>query len=484
MKDYSTYQNFQQLKLVKERLTLCVLVLSSSEKSRFAKTNNDFLMKRKIMLLIGSCIFTVVALAAIQSYFIYNTYKLTEKEVAQTIKKQVDDLEDNDRWVEINNAWMELTSQYITEYVQNKNLTNFEDFAEQKSDSISKIFTDYVRQNSKIDDYEIGYSVYVTSVTLTTETKNDSLYKGRLLILTNNDIKGDELYLASSRWENKLENEKVNFGLIVKSERFYSFQNWKSTIISKMAGLLIFSVILMAFVVILYYMSLKNLITQKRIADIKTDFVNNITHEFQTPLATMDIAIKTLKRKEEQMTPEHQAHTLSMIERQNDRLQKLFRQVTEASVAPIANKENIEISCSEIQEMIDDFKISKPGISIQCHQNQNFSIAMDRFHLNTILINLLDNAVKYGADEIKIELSKENNQFNLSVNDNGKGIPFKEQNTIFDKFYRVEKGNIHNTKGLGLGLFYIKQLVETYRGKIKVESEEEKGATFLITIPV
>lgn len=484
MKDYSTYQNFQQLKLVKERLTLCVLVLSSSEKSRFAKTNNDFLMKRKIMLLIGSCIFTVVALAAIQSYFIYNTYKLTEKEVAQTIKKQVDDLEDNDRWVEINNAWMELTSQYITEYVQNKNLTNFEDFAEQKSDSISKIFTDYVRQNSKIDDYEIGYSVYVTSVTLTTETKNDSLYKGRLLILTNNDIKGDELYLASSRWENKLENEKVNFGLIVKSERFYSFQNWKSTIISKMAGLLIFSVILMAFVVILYYMSLKNLITQKRIADIKTDFVNNITHEFQTPLATMDIAIKTLKRKEEQMTPEHQAHTLSMIERQNDRLQKLFRQVTEASVAPIANKENIEISCSEIQEMIDDFKISKPGISIQCRQNQNFSITMDRFHLNTILINLLDNAVKYGADEIKIELYKEKNQFNLSVKDNGKGIPFKEQNTIFDKFYRVEKGNIHNTKGLGLGLFYIKQLVETYRGKIKVESEEEKGATFLITIPV
>lgn len=443
-------------------------------------------MKRKIMLLITACIFTVVALAAIQGYFIYNTYQLTENEIAYSIKKQVNILEDTDEWLEINNGWMEQTGAFVKKYVKSEvKKEDFELFIKQKSDSLSRVLTDYMRTNSKIDDYEIGYSAYITSVAVSYNNKNDSLFKGRLLVLKNNETKGKDVSIANERWEKKIENEEVNYNLIVKSDRCYSFENWKSTIIRKMTGLLIFSILLMAFVVFLYYLSLKNLITQKRIADMKTDFVNNITHEFQTPLATMDIAIKTLKRKDEQMTPEHYAHTLSMIERQNDRLQKLFRQVTEASVAPMANIENISISCSEIKEIIEDFKISKPAIHVECIQDQEeFSVAMDRFHLNTILINLLENAVKYGADQIQIKLEISNSNFNLLVKDNGKGIPFKEQNSIFDKFYRVEKGNIHNTKGLGLGLFYIKQLVEIYKGKIKVESEEGKGATFLISIPV
>lgn len=253
----------------------------------------------------------------------------------------------------------------------------------------------------------------------------------------------------------------------------------------KMSGLLIFSIILMAFVVYLYYLSLKNLISQKRIADIKTDFVNNITHEFQTPLATMDIAIKTLQRKNEQMNEAHYHNTLAMIERQNERLQKLFRQVTEASVTPIVNKNLLNVSCDSIKEMIDDFKLSKPDVSIECSSpEETITVSMDPFHLNTILLNLLDNAVKYGADVILIELKVNQGKFILLVKDNGKGIPFKEQASIFDKFYKVEKGNIHNAKGLGLGLFYCRQLVETYNGSIKVESEEGKGSQFIISIPV
>ena len=122
------------------------------------------------------------------------------------------------------------------------------------------------------------------------------------------------------RWETKDSNDELI--LVIKTNRYYSFDELQQIIISKMAGLLLFSVLLMAFVVFLYYMSLKNLISQKRIADIKTDFVNNITHEFQTPLATMDIAIKTLQRKDKQMSPEHYNNTLAMVARQNERLQK------------------------------------------------------------------------------------------------------------------------------------------------------------------
>ncbi len=108
---------------------------------------------------------------------------------------------------------------------------------------------------------------------------------------------------------------------------------------------------------------------------------------------------------------------------------------------------------------------------------------MDRFHLDTILINLLDNAEKYGAGVITLKLEKSAKGITLAIQDNGIGIAKKEQLAIFDKFYRVQKGDIHTTKGLGLGLFYVNRIIEAYMGTIIVSSEEGKGATFIISIP-
>lgn len=436
------------------------------------------------MLLIAACIFTVMALAAIQGYFIYNTYQLNEREINVAIKKQVSRLEDTEEWEQLNDVWMERSKEYVKGYVMgNTTKQDFKKYLETNKDSLSNALKIYMKKMSQPEDYDIDYSIYVNSIMLIENKKVDTIFKGKMLVLANDTLKKNHILSSEGRWET-IDND-VNLAMIVKSNRFYSFDELQNIIISKMAGLLLFSVVLMAFVVFLYYMSLKNLITQKRIADIKTDFVNNITHEFQTPLATMDIAVKTLKRKEQQMSPEHYQHTISMIERQNERLQKLFRQVTEASVTPIASDDSISITCHEIKEMISDFKLSKPDVNITCQQEEPaLTVKMDPFHLNTIIVNLLDNAVKYGGDIIGVDLKIENGNFLLSVKDNGKGIPVQEQASIFDKFYRAEKGNIHDTKGLGLGLFYIKQLVETYKGKIKVESEEGKGAMFLITIPV
>ena len=451
-------------------------------------------MKRKIMLLIGACIFTVAALAAIQGYFIYNTYLLTEKEVSAKIKKQLIELEDTEEWYELNDSWMNQAGQFVRNYAfERLEKKDFVEFMKSKSDSLSTVMTAYMNQRKRPGDFDIGYSIYITSATIKKDNKIDSLYRGKLFVLGNNVKNKDEVVASTGRWEGEKEyvddraavpiKKAVDFE--IKSERYYSIANWGQTIIRQMAGLLIFSLLLMVFVVYLYYLSLKNLIGQKRIADIKTDFVNNITHEFQTPLATMDIAIKTLQRKENEMTPEHYRHTLSMLERQNDRLQKLFRQVTEASLTPtVSRNAKMEIGCSEIHNIIDDFKLSHPATEIRCHQEQeNITAKIDPFHLNTIIVNLMENAVKYGATEIDIRMEKQHGRFVMGIKDNGKGIATKEQTAIFDKFYRIEKGNIHETKGLGLGLFYVKQLVESYKGTIKVESEEDKGALFLITIP-
>lgn len=460
--------------------------LQMQECSSFASQMKRFLMKRKIMFLICACIFTVVALAVIQGYFIYNTYQLIEKEVTASIKKQLTDLEDTDEWYDINGVWMRKTKSWVDDYTDGKaSKEDLEKYLKTNRDSLVVAMKKYTKKLEKPDDYNIDYSVYINSIVIKEQNQTDSIFKGKMLVLANDTLKKNRVESSEGRWENNYLHNGKEYTLTVRSNRYYGFDEWQQTILGKMSGLLAFSIILMAFVVYLYYLSLKNLISQKRIADIKTDFVNNITHEFQTPLATMDIAIKTLQRKDKQMNEAHYQSTLAMIDRQNERLQKLFRQVTEASIAPIVNKETVMVSCASIKEMIDDFKLSKPDISIECSiPKEPMTVSMDRFHLNTILVNLLDNAVKYGADVILIDLKISKGKFILSVADNGKGIPFKEQSSIFDKFYKVEKGNIHNTKGLGLGLFYCKQLIETYNGNIKVESEEGKGATFIISIPV
>ncbi|WP_269233853.1 sensor histidine kinase [Flavobacterium flavigenum] len=448
--------------------------------------------KRKIAYLIGACIFTVIALAAIQGYFIYNTYKLTEREVNTKIRKQITELEDHPEFDAIKDSWMEQTGKLSEEYVYKKIAKKeYLKLIQKNQDSLSDAMKRYMEKFKKPEDFEIGYSDYLTSLVIVNNNKTDSVYNGKLLIFDNKVKSTNEISSSTGKWQNTNESDnpgsvKKKYTLMLKTEQYYSFASWQKTILGQMAGLLLFSLVLMFFVVYLYYLSIKNLINQKRIADIKTDFVNNITHEFQTPLATMDIAIKTLQRKQDQMSNEEYKTTLSLLERQNSRLQKLFQQVANVSVNPVSDvSSSIEISCTEIKEIIEDFRLSQPDILITCQQNQEtITLKIDRFHLNTILINLLDNAVKYGATEINIEMKSMDNNFLLSIKDNGKGISSKEHLAVFDKFYRVEKGNLHNTKGLGLGLFYVKQLVEAYRGNVKVISEENRGALFLISIPL
>ena len=447
--------------------------------------------RKKIAYLIGACIFTVMALAVIQGYFIYNTYKLTEREVNTKIKKQLTELEDHPEFEMIKDSWMENSAKFAKEYIYEKiSKKEYFKLIQKSQDSLSNALKKYMDKNKKPEDYDIGYSDYLTSLTIIQNNKIDTIYDGKALIFDNKVKSNNEIYSSGGKWENSNQfdspdSEKTAYSILLKTQQFYSFASWQKIILTQMAGLLLFSLVLMFFVVYLYYLSIKNLISQKRIADIKTDFVNNITHEFQTPLATMDIAIKTLQLKEDEMSGEDYKSTLSLLERQNKRLQKLFVQVAAVSLTPVADtSSSIDIGCREIKEIIEDFRLSKPEIAISCHQlNERISVKLDRFHLNTILVNLLDNAVKYGASQIDIELNSVDNDFLLSIKDNGKGIAQKEHKAIFDKFYRVEKGNLHNTKGLGLGLFYVKQLVEVYKGDLKVISEENKGALFIISIP-
>jgi signal transduction histidine kinase len=448
-------------------------------------------MKRKILFLIIGCIVTVTALAVIQGYFIYNTYKLKAKEANAEITDQFLELETSGKLDSINAAWMLQTGNFIQDYYNHKaKKEDYTPLITKVSDSISEVMDDYINKNQIFEAYEVNYINYLKTIVLFRDGSKvpDTLFKGKQLLYGNNEARTPETPASRSTWrDGKYSDDhknKMDYTFEVVSQRYYSIANWERQVYIKMAGLLIFSVLLLSFVVILFYLSIKNLITQKKIAEIKTDFINNITHEFQTPLAALDIAVKTLRKKEGELTEEHFKHSLEIIDRQNVRMQKLFGQVTEASLTEgtITPVHAQTLAYNSIKEILDDFSLSHPDVNINWNTNDSV-LYMDRFHLTTVIVNLLDNAVKYGADTITVALQKQDSDAILSIKDNGIGIAKKEQKAIFEKFYRVQKGNIHTTKGLGLGLFYVQQLVKAYNGTITVNSEEGTGAEFIISLP-
>lgn len=450
-----------------------------------------YIMKQKIALLITCCVITVTALACIQAYFINNTYKLYAKEADHTIRQELLRLETSGKLDTLNSVWMKKTSVFMAQCSEGLvTKDNFKDLIKKTADSLSVISNSFIKQNGFFGEYDVTYNNYLTQAVLFDGERRcaDTIFEGKLLLYGSNKNLAGQIPASQSKWDgSSAETGGVGnkSGFEVISTRSYSIANWQKQVLGKMLAMLIFSVGLIGLVIALFYWSIKNLITQKKIADIKTDFVNNITHEFQTPIAAMDIAVKTLMHKEADLTPAQLSNTLAIIERQNQRMQKMVSQVTKASLS----HENINtahaeaLTCTDIKEIVHDFMLSHTEVSINCNTEQDISLYIDRMHLCTVMHNLLDNAVKYGGDVITIEIKKEDAHILLTVTDNGIGIPQKEKMAIFDKFYRVQKGNIHTTKGLGLGLHYVREIAEAYKGTVAVSGSEGNGSTFTISLP-
>jgi signal transduction histidine kinase len=177
---------------------------------------------------------------------------------------------------------------------------------------------------------------------------------------------------------------------------------------------------------------------------------------------------------------------LDTVNRQNIRLQKIIDQVMSNSLGfdeIELQKEKVKTDAL-LQTIIADFNLAYPNVQIQHNFNANDTLLnLDKFHLTTAINNVLENAVKYGCQNITIVTSQENDMFQISIQDDGIGIAKTKQPLLFEKFYRVEQGNLHNTKGLGLGLYYVDQIIKAHQGSIKVVSELGKGAAFTISIP-
>ena len=462
-------------------------------------------MHRKIRLLIIVSIVGLLALSLIQGYLINNTYKLEKtafiSETRQSISR-IDDLSPN--LDTINDIWQESYLNVIVDYQlgliqKNQILSKFDSITNTINDLYIEVYQKDLRDRN-IDE-NLKFQKIVKSIIVLDSIKNDTIFKlknekpfhllGDKFTIEDGHKVSSSLWLTDHTSDRIINGElkEIAFDLQFETEDRMNIDGWKKIVLGRLASLLSISILIFLLVFGLLFYAIKSFITQKKIADIKTDFVNNITHELKTPLSTLSLATKMMKANEVISSSESSKSIVNIVERQNVRLQKLIDQVLHNSLGYQEIKLNKEpvVASDYLNIIIDDFQLSLDDKKIQIDKNinTNQNIYIDKFYFTTAVLNILENAVKYGNEPLKITISAiSDHNFTLVITDNGIGIPKKELQFLFEKFYRVGNKEIHNVKGLGLGLYYTNQIVKAHQGKIFVESEIDKGSIFTIQIPI
>jgi two-component system phosphate regulon sensor histidine kinase PhoR len=274
---------------------------------------------------------------------------------------------------------------------------------------------------------------------------------------------------------------------------YLQFDETDPYLIKRMIWLIIASIIFTAIIIWAFALTVRTLFTQKKLSEIKSDFINNMTHELKTPLATISLAVDALTNAKVINDEEKIRYYSAMIKDENKRMNKQVETILQA--ARIERQEitlnSVELDAhSVIRKTADNLalQIGQNAGSLSLHlKAQQHNIYADEVHFSNIVFNLLDNAIKYAKPEgpkIEIETVNTGHMLTLRVKDNGIGMNKETVSHIFEKFYRAHTGNIHNVKGFGLGLSYVKAMAEAHGGKVRVESTPGKGSTFILMLPL
>ncbi|MBN1274453.1 MAG: HAMP domain-containing histidine kinase [Candidatus Aminicenantes bacterium] len=273
---------------------------------------------------------------------------------------------------------------------------------------------------------------------------------------------------------------------------YIQYPRLQSYFLGRMKGLMGISLAAVFIILGVFGFVVQTILKQKRLSDMKTDFINNITHELHTPLSTIAVATKNLKLKTVGENPQKLVDLAEVIERQNKRLQGIIDNVMKLSFfdkKEIADM-RLEVDAHDLLAgLVRDFKVKYMERDLAVEENYRAKadgLSLEPSLFLTAVFNILDNAVKYTLETPRIRLHTWNDEkyFYLSITDNGTGIPRHAQKMIFEKFYRVPEGNIHKTKGLGIGLYTSRWIIEAHGGEITVSGKPEEGSVFTIKLPL
>jgi len=289
--------------------------------------------------------------------------------------------------------------------------------------------------------------------------------------------------LAGSETESLAPDETLIVVITDYKEFIFDSLGWM------IVGAILFTLIILAA----FYLTLRTLLRQKKLSEIKSDFINNMTHELKTPLATISLAVDAIKNPKVMNDHVKLEYFSGIIKEENKRMNKQVETILQAA---LLDKQVVQLALRPLSVhhilhgIVDNFKLQldeKGGRSVLEFDATDDSVQGDEVHFTNMLSNLVDNGIKYSKPDVApvIKIYTENNGrfIRIKIEDNGIGMNKETLSRIFEKFYRAHTGNVHNVKGFGLGLSYVKTMVDAHEGKVKAESTLGKGSSFTIDIP-
>ena len=308
---------------------------------------------------------------------------------------------------------------------------------------------------------------------------------GQFLLVTNNMEKKEleKSELRASLFPNDI--------LGNESQLIINFPDKKGYLLRKIWSALISSGFLAVVILFCFGYSIRTILRQKKLSEMKNDFINNMTHELKTPISTVSLAVEALNDKDIEQTPLRDRY-LKVIGEENKRLGGQVEKVLQ--IAAIDRKDyNLKEGMLHMNDMVRNavdhiaMQVERRGGRLNLIDKADKDLVLgDEMHLTNIIVNLLDNANKYSSDapNITLRTASDSDDFILSILDRGIGMSREQQKHIFEKFYRIPTGDVHNVKGFGLGLAYVQRMIEAHGGRIQVDSQLGKGSKFSITLPL
>lgn len=419
-------------------------------------------MKRnqiRFIVILGS--FAIIGIIIIQIYWLQKAWNIKEKQFNQTIfiglKNVAENLSAyNQTELPNENPVNQLSSNYFVVNTNSVIDVNVLDYCLRTEFDKLNINTDYEYAVYDCHDDKMVYGNYVS---MGGKEKN-------IEMTTNMPKYSDYIYYFGVNFPSKTNSLTGDMGL------------W-----------IIFSAILMVSV-IFFAFAIFIILRQKRLSELQKDFINNMTHEFKTPISSINISADVISNPAIVKDPDRLKNYGAIIKQENRRLNNQVEKVLQ--VARIEKtgfelkKEVVDLNAI-IREVAGHSNINNPD-QLEIHtdlDNRIREVVADRLHLTNIIYNLLDNAIKYAEDKAVIHITTilSDHAIIITVRDNGPGISREYQKRVFQKFFRVPTGNVHNVKGFGLGLYYVKNICQAHRWKISLESEINKGSKFVIEIP-
>ncbi|TWF44755.1 phospho-acceptor domain-containing protein [Chitinophaga polysaccharea] len=471
---------------------------------------------RNILILMSVCI---LGIFLFQGYWLYNSYKLREEQFNKEINESL-------RMAVFNKQFSDVR-RYIRYFGKDKDSLNspMRGVAEQLEEigmPRGKRFKGHAfypgpppppeafRGDSNVRVYADTLARQISEILITSNLHDDSTNMKKLdsvfrVELANRQIAtpykldtfhysftglGRETFRDSIRRREPRQTAKIPFNPASNLFVQATFDSPLQFILQKMIWTLLSSLVLLVLTTLCFTYMLRTILKQKKLSEVKNDFINNMTHELKTPIATVSAAVEAMLNFN---ALNDQRKTQTYLDISKNELQRLSDLVEKVLHIAAEEKEDIELFREEtdLNEIIDNILSNhqlKAGKQLQLRYDNNLAgklVYVDKTHLANAINNLVDNAIKYSGEQVQlyIQTSLENGILKILVKDNGIGIPKVYQGSIFDKFFRVPTGNLHNVKGFGLGLSYVQKIVEMHEGSIHVQSEPEKGSEFTIIIP-